>query len=546
MAAFQGPGTPGSTGQPSTGGGGGLNRRDFLAAAGLGGAALVVPAIAIRSTRPAWLAGPGSSPSNADWNALRSQLSSHRLYRPGESGYDQAKKLFDPDFNSLEPAGVAYCKSPTDVGACITFATKFKLPFRMRSGGHSYAGYSSVNGGLIIDVSLMDFFFIGPGTAEVGAGMDLINFYNNLAHHGVAVPGGSCPTVGITGLTLGGGIGVLARLYGLTCDSLDSVQMVLADGSHVTATPKNAHSDLLWASQGGGGGNFGVTTALTFRTHTAPNIWIFNLRWPWSHAARVVNGWQNWIATAPDALWSNLFLGAPFGGAPDPVFAGGTFVGSGSALHAQLDRLYHLVGVGPAGASMNEHSFLQAMLIFAGCSQVAGCDTPPGGHLAFTPFYAKSDFFTRKFDSAGIHALMAGIERLRGLRGAAGGAGSIAFDGLGGAVNRVKADATAFVHRNAFFDAQYYTGWNNPGSASGKASQFNWLTSYHNSMRPYASGQAYQNYIDPTLTNWRQAYYGGNYPRLSEIKQKYDPHQVFNFPQAITPPKSVPCDSPDC
>jgi FAD/FMN-containing dehydrogenase len=102
------------------------------------------------------------------------------------------------------------------------------------------------------------------------------------------------------------------------------------------------------------------------------------------------------------------------------------------------------------------------------------------------------------------------------------------------------------VHRNAFFDAQYYTGWNNPGSASGKASQFNWLTSYHNSMRPYASGQAYQNYIDPTLTNWRQAYYGGNYPRLSEIKQKYDPHQVFNFPQAITPPKSVPCDSPDC
>jgi FAD/FMN-containing dehydrogenase len=535
----------GSGGQPGQAGGG-LNRRDFLAAAGLGGAALVVPAVAIRSSRPAWLAGTGSGPTNADWNALRRQLSSHRLYRPGQPGYNQAKKLFDPDFNSLEPAGVAYCKSPTDVGTCITFATRFKLPFRMRSGGHSYAGYSSVTGGLIIDVSLMNFFYIGRGTAEVGAGMDLINFYNNLAAHGVAVPGGSCPTVGIAGLTLGGGIGVLARLYGLTSDNLDSVQMVLADGSHVTATAKNPQSDLFWASQGGGGGNFGVATAFTFRTHPAPNIWIFSLLWPWSQAARVVSGWERWISTAPDALWSNLFLGAPFGGAPEPVFVGGTFVGSVTDIAHQLDRLYSLVGTGPSSRRLNEHSFLQAMLIFAGCTQVAGCDTPPGGHLPFVPFYAKSDFFTRKFDSSGLHALLAGIERLRGIRGAPGGAGSIAFDGLGGAVNRVKADATAFVHRNAICDAQYYTGWNYPGTASGKASQYNWLTSYHNSMRPYASGQAYQNYIDPSLTNWRQAYYGGNYDRLSQIKLKYDPHQVFNFPQAITPPKGVACAGPDC
>ncbi len=152
-------------------------------------------------------------------------------------------------------------------------------------------------------------------TATVGAGTRLIDFYHGLAAKGRAVPGGSCPTVGIAGLTLGGGIGVTARAYGLTCDSLESLQIVTANGAVLTATASpGQYSDLFWACQGGGGGNFGVVTSFTFRTAAGPEPVLFSLSWPWSQAARVVAAWQSWAPNAPDALWSNLHLAAAPGG----------------------------------------------------------------------------------------------------------------------------------------------------------------------------------------------------------------------------------------
>ena len=130
---------------------------------------------------------------------------------------------------------------------------------------------------------------------------------------------------------------------------------------------------------------------------------------------------------------------------------------------------------------------------------------------------------------------MAGIERMRGVRGAAGGVGAVAFDAFGGALNRLSPSSTAFVHRNSLFLAQYSTSWNEGGSANGAGRQHAWLRSYYASMRPWASGQCYQNYVDPDLTNWQQAYYGANYARLTRIKKTYDPTQVFRFPQGIPP-----------
>ncbi len=519
-------------------------RRDFLFATGAVGAALVAgqltgPAAATSqhtraSARPTWLYGPDTKPTNADWNALRRALSTHKLYQPGQPGYAFAHELFSPQFDYLKPAGVAYCKKNSDVAACLSFVTKFKLPVRMRSGGHSYGGWSSVNNGLIVDVSEMNSMSFGINTVTVGTGIDLINFYGGLAARGKAVPGGSCPTVGIAGLTLGGGIGVLARIYGLTSDNLRSLNVVLADGSTVTCN-SGSHSDLYWASRGGGGGNFGVATSMTFTTHNLRTLALFFLRWPWSQASRVVGAWQSWAPHVPDNLWSNMHLSAAFGGPPS-LSVGGSYVGSLAGLNTQLDKLYRLVGTGPSVTSVGQNSYLEAMLIEAGCGNISvpACDTPPGGSLPRVPFYAKSDFFTKPLSRAGINALLAGIVRLRGIRGAAGGAGSIAFDALGGAVNRVKPQATAFVHRNALFDAQYYTGWNWPGTAAGRSAQYKWITAYHNSMRPYASGQAYQNYPDPSLATWRQAYYGANYSRLSQVKHIYDPHDLFKFPQAIT------------
>jgi FAD/FMN-containing dehydrogenase len=501
-----------------------------------------------RSARPAWLSGPGTTPTPHDWDALQHALSTGKLVRPGQPDYFAAKRLFDPRFNYLHPAGIAYCKRPADVGACLTFVKKFGLPVRVRSGGHSYEGWSSVNNGLVIDVSEMNSLHIGSGTVTVGSGIDLINFYSGLAAHGQAVPGGSCPTVGIAGLALGGGVGVLTRKFGLTSDAIESLDVVLADGSTVTANATNNHRDLYWASRGGGGGNFGVTTSFTFRTHPLTNLVLYYLQWPWSKAARVVSAWQSWAPHAPDALWSNLHLSAATGGAPG-ISVGGSYVGSVGGAQAELNKLYHLVGSAPSYHSVANNSYLEAMLIEAGCSSVPvhACDTPPGGNLPFSPAYAKSDFFNKPLDRAGINTMLGGIERLARVRGTSGGAGTIALDACGGAMNRVKPAATAFVHRKALYLAQYSTVWNWPGSKQGVANQLAWLLSYYRALHPFASGEAYQNYIDSSLKDWQQAYYGDNYFRLQEVKGVYDPHQLFRFPQSITPPAKVTCfDTPDC
>jgi FAD/FMN-containing dehydrogenase len=519
------------------------NRRGFLAlGAAVGAGALVTAGRGLGVAGPAASAARGPRPR--DWEALRARISSHKLIRPTQRGYNVAKELFDPRFDSKTPAAVAYCGTPQDVGACVNFARMFRMPICARSGGHGYGGWSSVNNGLIVDVTLMNSFAVGngpvgEGTVRVGAGTFVIDLYDHLAPRGLAVPGGSCPTVGIAGLTLGGGVGVLSRIYGLTSDNLESVQIVTADGIIRTCDARH-NSDLFWACRGGGGGNFGIATSFTLRTHQLSRVVLFYLTWPWSQAARVVAGWQSWAPYQPDALWSNLHLIAPAGFGTPSVSVGGTYVGGTSGAASLLTTLYRRIGHAPSTTFLNSEPYLSAMLVEAGCASLSvnECHLPgqaPGGSLPRVPQYAKSDFFTRPLNAAGIRALVGGIEQLRGVRGAAGGGGALAFDAFGGALNRVSPSATAFVHRNALFLAQYTTSWNWPGSSSGAANQHAWLRSYYASVHPYASGQAYQNYIDPDLTNWPQAYYGANYARLQQVKRKYDPHQLFNFPQAITP-----------
>ena len=447
-----------------------------------------------------------------------------------------SKRLFDPRFDSLHPAGVAYCRNPHDVVTCLAFVRKFGVPVAARCGGHSYAGWSSTSG-LIVDVTSMAGVNVSGSTATVGAGTHLIDFYNGLDAHGRAVPGGSCPTVGIAGLTLGGGIGVVSRAYGLTSDNVQSLQIVTADGQ-VRTCNASTNADLFWACRGGGGGNFGVVTSFTFTTHPAGEIVLFFLSWPWSQAARVISAWQSWAPHAPDALWSNLHLAAAPGGSVPTIEVGGTYLGSISAAAAQLEKLYAAAGSHPSSPFMETTSWLHAMLVEAGCASltVNQCHLPTqtaGGQLSRASEYAKSDFFTKPLSSQGIGTLLSGVETFQRASGAPGASGGIAFDALGGAVNRVAPGATAFVHRNALFQAQYTTTWPVGSAAAAVARQHAWQQSFWQSMRPYASGQAYQNYIDPALTNWRQAYYGANYTRLTQVKARYDPDRVFTFPQAV-------------
>lgn len=528
------------------------SRRDFLVGAGTAGVAaagavyvtralgrtrLPAPAKRVAFARPVATA---AKPTRADWAALRKHLSTRTLIRPGERGYGEARQLFEPRFDSLVPAGLAYCRTPADVATCLSFVRKFRVPVRVRSGGHSYAGWSTVNRGLVIDVSAMNSVSFGDSTVTVGAGLDLIHFYAALAADGVAVPGGSGPTVGIAGSALGGGIGALSRLYGTTSDNLTAIELVMADGSVLTCDDTR-NGDVLWACRGGGGGNFGVATSLTFKTNPLTELCVFALTWPWSQATAVVSAWQSWAPHAPDALWSTLRLAADFGGAltlgvGEPTLSvAGTYAGPHRRLSRHLDNLYRQVGSGPATAVATQESYLDAMMLEAGCAAIPlpACHTGPGGQLPRVPSFAKSDFFTTPLSRRGIRELLSGIERIRGIQGAAGGVGSVTFDACGGAMNRPSPSTTAFVHRDALFLAQYSTTWTSRGSRSGVASQHHWLRSYYRSLHRHASGEAYQNYVDPDLTDWQDAYYGANYPWLKLVKATVDPANVFQFPQSI-------------
>jgi acyl-CoA-binding protein len=265
---------------------------------------------------------------------------------------------------------------------------------------------------------------------------------------------------------------------------------------------------------------------------------LFFLSWPWAQASKVIAAWQSWASYAPDALWSNLHLAAAPGGTTPTIQVGGCYLDGISGAAKLLDQLYAKAGSHPSSSFLNQFDYLEAMLIEAGCSSAgyAACHLPwysAGGQLTRQPQYAKSDLFTTPLNTAGIGTLLAGIQALQKVPGASGGVGGIAFDALGGALNRVKPSSTAFVHRNALFMAQYTTGWNNGAAAGGISRQYTWQQKFWKSMRGHASGQAYQNYIDPALPNWQQAYYGANYATLVQVKQKYDPARLFNFPQAI-------------
>ncbi|MEW2163271.1 FAD-binding oxidoreductase [Streptomyces sp. NPDC007084] len=467
----------------------------------------------------------------ANWTALSHDLDG-TLVRPGDSAWPAARQLYNTRFDGLKPAAVAYVAHADDIRTTMDYARAHGVKVSIRNGGHSYAGWSSGDGRLVIDVSLLSRIRASANEAVVGAGAKLIDVYRTLAAKGVTIPAGSCPTVGVSGLTLGGGHGVVSRAYGLTCDSLTGATLITADGKRVTADSAE-NKDLFWALRGAGNGNFGVVTELRFKTHPAPQGVSAYMTWPWAKAAAVVRAWQEWGPDQPDEIWSSCHLASAPGGGPT-VSVSAFSLGTYGELQNAVDKLADRIGSPARGVSLRRRSYKEAMEVYAGCSSFsadAQCHLPgstpgrsPQGHLGRETYAARSDFFDRSVSAAGVQTLLSQISAVRG------GAGSIALTALGGAVNRVSPTATAFVHRRSRMLAQYLVSWQ--AGTAGTTAQ-SWLTGAHQSMARHASGAAYQNYTDATLTDWRKAYYGDAASRLTALKHRYDPNRFFSFPQAL-------------
>ena len=483
-----------------------FDRRDFLERTGR-----LAIAAGVVGVGPALAEIASTGPSAAQLKLVARQIHG-TVVTPSSHAYAQDRLVNDTLYNSARPKAIVYCNSTADVQKTVSWARKYGVHLVPRSGGHSYGGYSTTSSGVIVDVSRMKAIQPrGGGTALIGAGAILIDIYAKLWNRHLMIPGGSCPTVGIAGLTQGGGHGWSGRRFGLTSDNVTQLTIVTADGQ-VRVCNAHQNSDLYWACRGGGGGNFGIVTNFTFKTHSVGNVSTFYITWPWSDAARVVKAWQAWAPHAP----SNLGLSVCVLSTGNTISASGQFFGSAAALRSLIRPLTNTGH--PSSVSVTPRSFFDAVLLYAGCNSLAQCRQPMR-----SAFRGKSDYAQKPLSSAGINTIVNGIGAWT--RAQAGGF-SLILDAYGGAINKVAPAATAFAHRRMLFSMQYYAS---PGSGANLAH----LNSFYRAMRPYVSGYAYQNYIDPQLPNWAHAYYGTNYPRLVSIKKKYDPSNFFHFAQSI-------------
>ncbi|WP_405977277.1 FAD-binding oxidoreductase [Streptomyces sp. NBC_00158] len=488
-------------------------------------------------TRPGARTAAGTGP---DFAALGRALDG-RLVLPGDADYAEARQLFQPRYDTVAPGAVAYPAHAGDVAVCLDFARRSAAAVVPRGGGHSYAGWSTAAGALVVDTGAMAAVTADGDEVRVGAGARLVEVHEALAARGLGVPAGLCPSVGIAGLALGGGLGLGSRAYGTTSDRLSGARVVTPDGV-VREVGPDRDPDLYWALRGGGGGNFGVVTELRLRTHPVGDAAYAELHWPAGDSAAVVRGWQRWLGGLPDPFWSQVEFTVEAGRDAVPSFRAVCLDGR-AELERELARLAGLVGREPRDGWFAVRGYGDTVRAMAGCADrgPGQCRLPgrlpgrdPRGRLGRDSYAARSDFWGGGgLPDGAVAAALAAIGRY-GREAPGGGFGVVQFDGVcGGAVNRVPAAATAFVHRDSAFLAQYLAYWPRSATAAEVSRHQGWLDGLWRDLRPWAGGRAYQNYADPKLTGWREAYYGSNLPRLEGIRRVHDPGGLFRFPQAV-------------
>jgi FAD/FMN-containing dehydrogenase len=417
------------------------------------------------------------------------------VFGPESPGYEAIRRPVNLAYREVRPRLVVRCRSVPDVVSAIRYASATGDRVVPRGGGHCFAGRSSTDG-IVLDMSGLDGIRVADdGIATIGAGAHLGQVYAALHAHGRTLPAGCGPTVGITGLTLGGGIGLLGRKHGLTCDRLIGAQVVLADGNVVDS---DHEPELLWGLRGAGGGQFGVVTSLRFDTVPEPMTTRIEAHWPEVPLEQLISAWQAWAPDAPDELTVNLILVSEPGAPVQATLVGAAALDEGSTRELLQEFTAGVLDLRPG------LPFHQLKNTFA---------EPPEGRA----MRSRSEFFSHALADETLAALLTQLGAPRAV-----GRRKITFTSMGGAYNRVAEDATAFAHRNERFLLEHVAEAADPWVDA------SWATAHTD-----GSGRVYPNFPDPALEDWAWAYHAGNYPRLQAVKHAYDPHRFFDFPQAI-------------
>lgn len=443
-----------------------------------------------------------ADPNTSVWEGLAGTIGG-QVVRPDSGGqFATAKQVFNTNYNDSTPAAVVTVTSAADVQKAMAFAASHNLKVAPRGGGHSYVGASTANGTMVLDLRQLPGGInldAATGQVTVTPATDLYALHQALAAAGKGIPTGTCPSVGTAGHALGGGLGAQSRHAGLMCDALTSASVVLPGGEAVTASAAN-HPDLFWALRGGGGGNFGVTTSLTFATFPTGEVDAVNLIFPPQSFAQVLVGWQNWLRTADRSSWALADATAEATGPHCRILATCP-VGSGSSVAGAITSA---VGMQPTGTENHTFNYLDLVRYLA----VGNLNPSPLGYVG------GSDVLPT-ITSAAAQGIASAFDAFP--RGA--GRALVIMHALDGALASVAPGATAFPWRRQSALIQWYV--ETAGSPSAAAG---WLNTAHQAVQPYSVG-GYVNYLEVNQPPSR--YFGPNLSRLSAVRQKYDPGRVM-------------------
>jgi FAD/FMN-containing dehydrogenase len=437
--------------------------------------------------------------------------------RPDSPDYDESRKLFNAMIDR-RPAVIAQCSTPGEVAEALQHARDNELAVAVRAGGHSVAGASMNDGGLVVDVRPMKSISVDPEqqTVSVGAGVTWGEFDRATQEHGLAVTGGRASTTGVAGFTLGGGSGWLERSFGFACDNLLSVDLVTASGEKVTASERE-NPELFWALHGGGG-NFGVATNFTFRLHElGPTVQAGLMLWPGDAANEVSRSYKELALAAPDAVGTALVcLTAPPEPFVPPELVGQMAVGMAylyagdaaeGAEHARPFR-----DLGPAVDLVGEMNYADFQCMI---------DDPPNKHN-----YWSADYHDELTDDA-LDVMVEAAQHLPG------GHSQLILARWGGAVGGPAAAETPLQNRSANWVTHPFGLGDTPEEGQEARA---WVKHFRHDIAPYATGGVWLNFIgDEGQARIQAAYGNDNYVRLSQVKREFDPDNVFRGNQNIPP-----------